>query len=270
MPSDVTNKATRRELGMISSLGVRTACYTASPERSWRQQGLRKLPFAITSILVLLLTIPVIAHDIITTKLTYTRDISRIFARRCISCHGVGSSIPLTSYQEVRPWAVDIKEQVLARTMPPWGAVKGFGDIAPDKGLTQEEILIISAWVVGGAPQGDPAFLPKRKPDPAPAAPRVRLTDSLAVFTRTELRHPLELAGIRPQPGKLVHSNRIIARLPDGSIEPLLWLYDYDPKWKRVFCFRNPVRLPAGTLIEASTPLRYSLETPVTVPSSER
>jgi hypothetical protein len=255
---------------MISGLGVRTACHTASPERSRRHQSFRKLPFAIIGILIFLLTIRLIAHDIITTKLTYTRDISRIFARRCISCHGEGSSIPLASYQDVRPWAVDIKEQVLARKMPPWGAVKGFGDLAPDNGLTQEEILIISAWVVGGAPQGDPAFLPKRKPDPAPTAPRVGLTDSLAVFTRTELRRPLELAGIRPQPGKLVHSNRIIARLPDGSIEPLLWLYDYDPKWKRVFCFRNALALPAGTLIEASTPLRYSLETAVTVPSSER
>ncbi|HEX5481168.1 MAG TPA: cytochrome c [Terriglobia bacterium] len=241
MPSEAANKATRWE---------------------WC--------FATTGILLLLLTMRLIAHDIITTKLTYTRDISRIFDRRCISCHGEGSSIPLTSYQEVRPWAVDIKEQVLARKMPPWGAVKGFGDLAPDHGLTQEEILIISAWVVGGAPQGETAFLPKRNPDPAPPAPRVRLTDSLAVFTRTKLRHPLELAGIKPQPGKLVHSNQIIARLPDGSIQPLLWLYDYDPKWKRVFRFRHPLALPAGTLIEASTPLRYSLETPVTAPSSER
>lgn len=255
---------------MISRVGVRTACHTASAERSWHKWNLRKLRFGTAGILALLLTIPLIAHDIITTKLTYTRDISRIFARRCISCHGEGSSIPLTSYQEVRPWAVDIKEQVLARKMPPWGAVKGFGDLVPDNGLTQEEILIISAWVVGGAPPGDPAFLPKRKPDPAQTAPHVRLTDSLAVVTRAKLRHRLELAGIRPQPGKLVHSNRIIARMPDGSIEPLLWLYDYDPKWKRVFCFRNSLALPAGTVIEASAPLRYSLETAVTVPSSER
>jgi hypothetical protein len=61
----------------------------------------------------------VTAHDIITTQLTYTHEISRIFARRCISCHDEGSSIPLTRYDEVRPWAVDIKEQVLARLMPP-------------------------------------------------------------------------------------------------------------------------------------------------------
>src|SRR6266481_4227814 len=99
--------------------------------------------------LAALLILPVMAHDIITTKLTYTRDVSRIFQRRCISCHGPGSSIPLTSYDEVRPWAVAIKEQVLARSMPPWGAVKGFGDFSPDRALTQDEILIIAAWVVG-------------------------------------------------------------------------------------------------------------------------
>jgi len=66
-----------------------------------------------------------LAHDIITTNLTYARDISRILVRHCSSCHGAQSTIPLTSYEQVRPWAVGIKEQVLSRAMPPWGAVKG-------------------------------------------------------------------------------------------------------------------------------------------------
>jgi len=108
----------------------------------------------------ILLVFPNGAHDVITTKLTYTRDISRIFAERCSSCHGSGASIPLMSYQQVRPWAVDIKEQVLSRRMPPWGAVKGFGNITPDEGLTEEELLIIARWVVGGSPEGNPALLP--------------------------------------------------------------------------------------------------------------
>jgi hypothetical protein len=37
-----------------------------------------------------------VAHDIITTNLTYTRDISRIVARHCSGCHGAQSAIPLT------------------------------------------------------------------------------------------------------------------------------------------------------------------------------
>jgi hypothetical protein len=204
--------------------------------------------------------IPLTAHDIITTKLTYTRDISRIFARRCLACHGERSSIPLTSYQRVRPWAVDIKEQVLARSMPPWGAVKGFGDLSPDNGLTQEEIFIIGAWVVGGAPQGDAALLPRDQQPPLPA-PQVKLSDALLVSTRTVLTKPLRMAAIRPQPEALVDSARITARLADGHVEPLLWLYRYDPSWDRVFRFRKPVYLPRGTMVEASHPLRYYLET---------
>lgn len=65
------------------------------------------------------------------------------------------------TYAEAHPWAVAIKEEVLARRMPPWGAVKGFGEFRDDGGLTQEQIEWIADWVVGGAPEGDPALLPK-------------------------------------------------------------------------------------------------------------
>lgn len=209
-----------------------------------------------------LFTIPAAAHDIITTNLTYSRDIARIFARRCIACHGAKASIPLTNYEQVRPWAVDVKEQVLNRTMPPWGAVKGFGNLAPDSGLTQEEILILSAWVVGGAPEGDPAMLPKNAAaTPPPKLPR--LTDALHVSTRTTLLKPLIVSGIEPVAKSVVTSNRITATLPDGRIEPIVWFYEYDPKQAHVFHFREPLKLPAGTVIRATSPLEYKLETAV-------
>lgn len=199
------------------------------------------------------------AHDIITTKLTYTRDVSRILNQRCLTCHQSGSPIPLTTYEEVRPWAVSIKEQVLSRAMPPWGAVKGFGDLAPDHALSQEEMLIIAAWVIGGAPQGDPALAPK----PAVAEVTVAspgLRDVLAVSTRINLSKPVDLSAVRPMPTEKVNSARIIARLPDGRTQPLLWLYQYDPKWKIAFRFRQPLHLPAGTEVESNTALPFVLE----------
>jgi len=201
---------------------------------------------------------PVLAHDIITTKLTYSRDISRIFARRCISCHGASSSIPLTSFETVRPWAVSIKEQVLSRAMPPWGAVKGFGDLWPDGALSQEEILIIAAWVVGGAPQGDPATLPQTPP-PTAALSAGPFAPALQVPTKITLARPLVLAGLRPDGN--ADNARITARLPDGKIEPLVWLYHYDVRSPRTFRFRTPIMLPAGTVIEATSPVQYTLET---------
>jgi hypothetical protein len=204
------------------------------------------------------LTLTAGAHDIITTNLTYTRDVSRIMNRRCLACHAQGSSIPLTNYAEVRPWAVDIKEQVLSRAMPPWGAVKGFGNLEPDHALTQEEILILAAWVIGGAPEGKPGLLPKSAPQTQPPAPRTQ--DALTVLTRKVLVKPLEAVGVRPSPDRPVSSARIIAHLPDGKIEPLVWLYQYDPKWNRTFLFRKPLDLPQGTVIESSAPLRFAIE----------
>src|SRR5216683_417963 len=85
------------------------------------------------------------AHDVITTKITWSKEISRLFFKRCASCHREGgSSFSLTKYEEARPWAKAIKEEALERRMPPWGAVKGFGDFRDDQGLTQEELHLIS------------------------------------------------------------------------------------------------------------------------------
>lgn len=214
--------------------------------------------FAVAGLSALFI-IPAAAHDIITTNLTYSRDVARIFARRCIACHGVAASIPFTNYEQVRPWAVDIKEQVLNRTMPPWGAVKGFGNFSPDSGLTQEEILILSAWVVGGAPEGDPAMLPKQNAAAPPKLPQ--LTDALRIATTATLSKPLTISGIEPVSKSVITSNRITATLPDGRIQPLIWLYEYDPKQAHSFHFLEPLTFPAGTVICATSPLEYKLET---------
>lgn len=199
------------------------------------------------------------AHDIITTKLTYTRDISRLFERKCVACHGAGASIPLTTYEEVRPWAVGIKEQVLSRAMPPWGAVKGFGNLAHDGALTQEEMMIIAAWVIGGAPAGDPSLLPKASNAANPAAKPLK--NVITINTRGELQASITLWGIRPEGGQPVASARIIAKLPDGRIEPIVWLYQFDPKSHGGFELREGLALPARTTIEASSPVVYTLET---------
>jgi hypothetical protein len=205
-------------------------------------------------------------HDIITTNLTYSRDISRIFATHCIACHGSGAAIPLTNYKEVRPWAVGIKEQVLSRSMPPWGAVKGFGNLAPDYGLSQEDIMIIAAWVVGGAPEGNPQALPKTLPSQSEPSRNAHLNNALTVETRTELKTPLRVAGIRPLSDSIVESAQLVAKLPDGRIEPLLWLSHFDPKsldpkTHGSFTFRKPLILPPKTVVQSSTALRFALET---------
>jgi len=148
--------------------------------------------------------------------------------------------------------------------MPPWGAVKGFGDLSPDYGLSQEDILIIAAWVVGGAPQGNLQLLPPAQSDPK--AIMTPLKDEVIAQNRVELNAPVEACGIRPITGVRVDSAKLVARLPDGRTQPLVWLYRFDPKMPHTFTFRKPLDLPKGTVVEASAPVRFALESALKAP----
>lgn len=94
------------------------------------------------------------AHDPITTKITFAREIRAILSARCAVCHAAGGSAPmaLTTYEDVRPWARAIKEQVLTRRMPMWHAARGFGAFTNDPTLTPIEMAMIVSWVDGGLP----------------------------------------------------------------------------------------------------------------------
>lgn len=190
------------------------------------------------------------AHDIITTPITFSREISRLLYNRCISCHREGgTAFSLVHYEEARPWAKAIKEEVLERRMPPWGAVKGFGDFRNDQGLTQEQIEVIADWVEGGAPEGDPKLLP---PVPESRNEAIRLPPGTAVEGSVTLPGAITLTGIRPGTVPEGASLMVTANKPDGAVEPLLWLYNYKPKFGHPYWFSTPLRLPRGTRIEVS------------------
>src|SRR2546425_107792 len=113
----------------------------------------------IVAVLVLLVSASLLsAHTVITTKITWSREVSRIAYQHCASCHhDGGSSFSLMTYEEARPWAEAIKQQVIA--------------------------------------------------------PR-----------------------------------------PDGSVEPLIWLEQFNPRYTGTYYFQNVLRFPAGTKIQIMPP----------------
>ena len=194
------------------------------------------------------------AHDVITTKITFDREIIRIIEARCASCHREGgSAFSLRTYSEARPWAKAMQEEVLERRMPPWGAVKGFGDFRNDQALTPEQIELVADWVEGGAPEGEPKELPE-PPKATPPAPDPQSPAHIAVGADFKLMHPLNLAGVWPKKVTPNASFQVTAELPDGSIQPLLWLQPFKPAYSHAFWFRNPLALPRGTVIRGVEP----------------
>jgi len=204
----------------------------------------------LTALLVVLCAggLTVTAHDFGSAQITWNREISRIVYDHCASCHREGgTSFSLMTYREAQPYADAIKDSVLARRMPPWGAVKGFGQFRNDAGLTQEQVELVSDWVVGGMLKGNnPNVLPKppKFETPATLQPgpgRIRVSGA---FT---LKQPFVLDGLLPESAQ--DGTQVVAVLPDGAVKPLLWLYEYSDKYRHPFLLRKPLTLPAGTVI---------------------
>lgn len=105
--------------------------------------------------LVLLWEPRVASHNPITTTVLFNREVATLLNQKCTQCHvDRGLAMPLLTYAQVRPWAVAIKEEILAKRMPPWSAERGFGAFANDVGLTTREQEFLISWIDGGVPEG--------------------------------------------------------------------------------------------------------------------
>ena len=190
------------------------------------------------------------AHNV-GNAITWNREISRIIYQRCASCHHEGgTAFSLTRYQDVQPRAVEIKRSVLSRQMPPWGGIKGFGDFRNDQGLTEAELELFTDWVDSDTPKGNnPNTLPK-EPKFTKAGIFKPPANGIPVSGDFNLDHPLILDGLFPAKVPLTTQAKITAVLPNGDVEPLLWLYEYKDSYRHPFLFRKPLDLPAGTVIQ--------------------
>jgi len=183
--------------------------------------------------------------------MTWNRQISRILYANCVSCHREdGAAFSLVEYGEARAAAEAIKHAVLERSMPPWGAVKGFGQFQNEQALAESEIEMIVDWVETGAARGNnPRALPERPDAPAPAPRFVPSRRAVAVSGPTTLSRQIEVAGLFARDVAPEQSLRIVAELPDGTLEPLVWLDGYRDEYAHPFWLLETLSLPAGTRI---------------------
>ncbi len=97
---------------------------------------------------------------------TYAQDIAPILRTHCETCHRDGgiAPMPLSTYEEVVPWADAIVLQTSAQAMPPWPSLEDENCAPPgpwknDSRLTPEELELLAEWADsctvesdGGAP----------------------------------------------------------------------------------------------------------------------
>ena len=225
---------------------------------------LRRVAIPAAALVGALLSWQSAAHEIITTKITFNKEIVRILAKNCLGCHRAGGIAPmsLATYAEARPWAKAIKEEVLERRMPPWHAVSGYNEFANDRRLADREVDLITAWVDGGAPKGDDKDLPPQsasaggewplgEPDlvlqpERPFSVRAEGDDEYRCFVlpyRAKEERWVRAVDLRPGAPSVVHHAFVWIDRSGRAGE--LAAADPDPGYA---CFGGPGFAPAGSL----------------------
>ena len=191
---------------------------------------MRKAPFLVLSWGFLAAAAPVLA-----APPTFSKDVAPILFKNCVECHRPTGMAPMSlmTYEDARPWARALRQRVVAREMPPWGADPAIGKFANDPSLKPAEIETIAAWADAGAPQGSPSDLPAApsfaegwsigKPDlvftmQQPfTVPAEGTVPYLYVTIPTNLKEDVWIRGVelRPTDRRVVH--HIISTLVQGN-----------------------------------------------------
>jgi len=92
---------------------------------------------------------------------TFYKDVAPILNNHCVVCHRQGEVGPfsLTTFDQARRWASDIKEYTENKQMPPWMPASGLA-MRGERKLNAKEIATLATWADNDAPAGNPADAP--------------------------------------------------------------------------------------------------------------
>src|SRR5687768_2764317 len=93
---------------------------------------------------------------------TFSKDVAPIIFKNCAGCHRPGEIAPMSllTYEDARPWAKAIRDEVSARNMPPWHTDAPAGTFHDERIISDSERATLEAWANGGAPRGNATDLP--------------------------------------------------------------------------------------------------------------
>jgi hypothetical protein len=227
---------------------------TTRPGRRPGGRQLRRLALASGIVVLAGAAARLAAHDPLKTRVTWTGDIARIVSARCVSCHhaGAADTMSLATYEDARPWARAIKEEVLTRRMPIWHAARGYGDFVNDPSLSAFDIALVAAWADNGAPRGTDADADRKEAHgsvPTPTAPPAGARE-ITLACGEQPAPEGRLLAVRPSLAKGGDVG-LAMRLPGNRSEIVGWIRDYDPRFPVTYQLRIPLAIPPTAVLSA-------------------
>ena len=170
---------------------------------------------------------------------TFTKDVAPILYKNCVGCHRPGEIGPMSllTYDDARPHAKAIRDEVGDGNMPPWHADPKHGKFANDRSLSSGDRETLLRWANNGAPQGDPHDLPPAprfvdgwmigEPDLVLTIPGYKVpADGFVEYEYIELATNLaedrwiQALEVRPGNREVVHHVIVSARPPQPERRP--------------------------------------------------
>lgn len=160
----------------------------------------------------------VLSHETVNTTVLFDREIVGILDRHCVMCHADGGpSFPLATYEQVWLQKRPISAAVLARHMPPWAAVPGYGRFANENVVTLRESQFIVSWMEGLGPRNaGRVFTNTAAPAGDRRAPAVQARADFEAWHLGEPDLVRELDEVVLEPGREDEVKRVVVDLGAG------------------------------------------------------
>ncbi len=192
---------------------------------------------------------------------SYAKKVAPILVSKCVICHRAGDigSWVMSDYKKVKGMSAMMREVILARRMPPWGADPHFGKFVDDRSMSVAEARTLLRWIEQGSPRGDgedplPAAAkpaeewPLGKPDYVLRLPR---TEQIPATGLLDLRHQIIDApftnevwigalDVKPGNRKVVHHVTVRTIYPGQTFADPVGIAGWNPGYE-------PRRYPEGT-----------------------
>ena len=199
------------------------------------------------------------------SQVNFSEDISPIIYNNCTECHRPGQSGPMsfTNYLEVSSLGSMIEYVTQSGYMPPWHADTDYSNFIGERGLSDEEISLISEWVDSGMPQGNPdleATIPEFPDGSAVGIPDAVFTmeeeyliegnnqDDYRVFVfETNFPEDKYLKSIEIIPGIYAAVHHVLVNIDDGACAAIdASTPEYGYECESGFCTGEIPQLSAG------------------------
>jgi hypothetical protein len=177
---------------------------------------------------------PLLSHETVTTTVLFDREIVRILNSHCVMCHiDGGPSFPLTTYEEVWLQKRKISAAVLARHMPPWPALPGYGRFANENTITLRESQFIVSWMEGLGPRNGGTVFTNTSNPSSPKPQAVRASADVTAWPLGEPTLTRALEPITVAPGQPNDVRRTVVDL-GLTTERRVSAIEYKPGDRRV------------------------------------